>query len=71
MFLLLISISSYAQKDSVEFKVLWSKKIGDTSYYFLKNLTTKEKVYCKCCCDKLYKKGTIRMIAKKDEKYIE
>jgi len=68
--LLLLTAVGYSQTDSVQARVTWSDRIGDTSYYQIK-IKGEKLINMKCCCKTKRSKGDIVMIAKKDLLFYE
>lgn len=65
---ILLSLKSFSQ-DSVELKVVWSKKVGNKVYYIFK--MEGEKVKSVCECEVKRKKGDKVKIARKDIEFIK
>lgn len=64
-----VSFKAHGQ-DSVQLKVTWSKRVGNTTHYIFK-MPSGEKVKSTCECKELRRKGEIVIIAKKDIEFIK
>ena len=64
--LLLISSYSFGQTDSVRLKVTKARSDNDKTYYWLKNMETKENYFTICECYQRHFKGEIVMIKRDD-----
>jgi len=71
LILLLISSYSFGQSDSVKLKVTKARSDNDKTYYWLKNMETKENYFTICECYQKHFKGEIVLVARKDIEFIE
>lgn len=65
---ILFALKSFSQ-DSVELKVVWSKKVGSKVYYVFK--MGNEKVKSVCECKERKRKGETVRVARKDILFIK
>ena len=56
--------------DSVYLKVTKARSTTDRTYYWLKDIRTKEKYYTVCSCKQIHKKGDVVPVAKNDLEFI-
>ncbi len=68
---LMISGACFGQTDSARLKVTRARSSQDRTYYWLKNLETKENYYTVCSCVQKHFKGDIVLIAKKDIEFVD
>ncbi len=68
---LIVSKTCFSQADSVKLKVTKARSDNEKTYYWLKNMETKENYFTICECYQRHFKGEYVMIARKDIEFIE
>lgn len=63
---LLLASKMSGQTDSARLKVTKARSGADRTYYWLKDMDTKEKYYTVCSCLQRHKEGEIVKVARKD-----
>lgn len=61
-----LASNSQATTDSARLKVTKARSGADRTYYWLKDMDTKEKYYTICSCVQRRKEGEIVLVARKD-----
>lgn len=61
-----LTSNSQATTDSARLKVTKARSGTDRTYYWLKDIDTKEKYYTVCSCLQRHKEGEIVKVARKD-----